>query len=236
MGKLERVLQVGDLANIPVTIAVYLAGAGWLYNWAESQKMSTHWEVVLVGIVLLLGAGSVALQIVDRVRGPAIPATRQIDVNPAQTNIANPALRNIDQFYRIFDGPLLQETETGIRNQMNVNNPPDREGYLTRGLSMLILVSGYEYTWLNIFGSQLRALNQLNTRMLSYDEMRHFYEEGATGLPQLYETRTFEMWLAFFRNSTLIRDSGDRLEITVRGREFLRYLVQAGYDQAAKLG
>jgi hypothetical protein len=234
---LERTLKVGDLANIPVTIAAYVGAAIWLYGWLERQKMSGLVEGIAVAIVLALGIGSVALQIVDRVRGATVEVTGQTNVNPAPTNvIANPTLGNIDQFYRIFDGPLLQEVETNVRNQMNTNNPPNRENYLIRGFSMFMLVAGYENTWLNIFGSQLRALNRLNTQMLSHDEMRHYYEEGVTNLPKLYQDRTFEMWVAFFRNATLIRDNADRLEITVRGREFLRYLVQAGYDQTTKLG
>ena len=98
-----------------------------------------------------------------------------------------------------------------------------------------MLVSVYELAWADIFGSQLRALHQLNTRMLTYEELRHYYDEGATNLPQVYQNRPFEAWLTFMRNSVLIRENGDNVEITVRGKETFR-IVQVGYDQNAKLG
>ncbi len=236
MGKLDRALKFGDFANIPITLSVYAAGAAWLYKFAESQKMSTHWQVGLVIIVLVLAVGSVTLQIVDRIRGSSALRARQANVNPAQANVANPTLMQIENLYRIFDGPMLRETEANVRAQTNMFEPAERENYLLRALTMLMVLSIYELAWINIFGSQLRALNQLNARMLTYEELRHYYDEGSASLPQLYRNRSFEMWIAFLRNQVLALDHGDRLEITVRGREFLRYVIQSGYDQNAKLG
>ncbi len=236
MGKIDRVLKIGDLANIPIAAVFYGTAAIAFYKWLEKQQVSPHTEVLLVGLVLTFAVGSVMLQIVDRVRGSSALKARQANVNPAQTNVAHPTVVQLEEMYRIFDGPMLRETEANVRARFDEIEPTEREAFLSRTITMLMVLSIYEMAWLNIFGSQLRALNQLNNRMLTHEELRHFYDEGAANLPQLYQNRTYESWLAFLRTSVLVRDEGDRIQITVRGREFLRYVVQSGYDQNAKLG
>lgn len=236
MGKLDRVLKFGNLANIPLTVIVFFAGAAWLVGWPKDQHFTVNSQMILVAILLLVGAASVTVQIVDRARSSSPSITRQGNMNPAQTNVANLTVVQVEELYRIFDGPMLQETEANIRIQASLVEPTERENYLSRTLTMLMVLSIYEMAWINIFGSQLRALNQLNTRMLTHQELRHFYNEGLASLPQIYLNRPFELWLAFLRTSVLVRDEGNRIQITVRGRELLRYVVQNGYDQNAKLG
>jgi len=236
MGKLDRVLKAGDLANIPIAAVFYVGAAVAFYQWLEKQRVNQNLQLFLVGLVLVFAVASVTLQIVDRVRSSSALRVRQANVNPVQTNVAHPTVLQMEELYRIFDGPMLRETEANVRAQTNVIQPAEREEYLSRMLTMLMVLSIYEMAWINIFGSQLRALNQLNNRMLTHDELRRFYDEGAASLPQLYQNRPFETWLAFLRTSVLVRDEGDRIQITVRGREFLRYVVQSGYDQTAKLG
>jgi len=58
--------------------------------------------------------------------------------------------------------------------------------------------------------------------------LRPFYTLAVTQYEDLYANYSFEQWLAFLKDSLLIREDGGRLRITVRGREFLAYLTRVG--------
>lgn len=45
---------------------------------------------------------------------------------------------------------------------------------------------------------------------------------------------TFESWFGYLKNQILIRQDGYNVNITVRGKEFLKYLVQYGRTASDK--
>jgi hypothetical protein len=42
----------------------------------------------------------------------------------------------------------------------------------------MIVLALFEYTWWNIFQSQINALEALNTKVMHVDDLNAFYEEG----------------------------------------------------------
>ena len=86
--------------------------------------------------------------------------------------------------------------------------------------------------------SQLKALDRLNvTGMKTHDEMRAFYKEGQEREPEYYKTVPFEVWLAGLKDWLMIREhDATHFEITVRGQDFLRYLVESRYDPTSRRG
>jgi hypothetical protein len=58
--------------------------------------------------------------------------------------------------------------------------------------------------------------------------LRPFYTPAAAQYPAVYQSYSFEQWLAFLRGQLLIRDESGQIFITVRGREFLAYLTRQG--------
>jgi hypothetical protein len=94
----------------------------------------------------------------------------------------------------------------------------------------------FEWIWWQIFGSQLRMLQTMNAKVLTLDVARQFYEQGPLTRPDFYKTYSFEQWLAFLRAAGFILESGNNVQITIRGREFLKYLTHCGYDINQKGG
>lgn len=60
--------------------------------------------------------------------------------------------------------------------------------------------------------------------------MRAFYDAAVEANPHGYANYPFSHWLSFLKSWTLVREDGTALSITVRGREFLKYLVDTGRD------
>jgi hypothetical protein len=145
--------------------------------------------------------------------------------------------RNVDEFYRTYSMRMLTETEVLVRAESDQYQPgSDCERYLVRVGAMLVTLLIFEKAWLMMYGSQLKALQQLNVRMLTYDEIREYYDEAVKGLPDFYKNVSFEMWVGFLESWILIRKYDlTHLEITIRGQDFLRYLVESRYDPATRV-
>jgi hypothetical protein len=136
---------------------------------------------------------------------------------------------DVDAFYATYDNALLAESERLIRAQSDRFKPgDDREKVLVRFCATTLVLSLFEQTWINIFRSQLKALERLNIGSLKIEDLRPFYEEAATKYPDAYKNGSFELWLLFLRSWTLILEQGETVHITVRGKEFLKWLVQVG--------
>jgi hypothetical protein len=74
---------------------------------------------------------------------------------------------------------MLREIETNICKLAAEYRPGDeREGYLVRTSATVIVLALFEYTWWNIFQSQINALEALNTKVMHVDDLNAFYEEG----------------------------------------------------------
>jgi hypothetical protein len=58
----DRLLKLGDFANIPVTLIAYIGGALWPKTWLANQGVSVNWQITLTIAVLLLGLFALTLQ------------------------------------------------------------------------------------------------------------------------------------------------------------------------------
>ena len=135
----------------------------------------------------------------------------------------------VEEFYATYDNQLLVECENGIRIESSKYKPgDDRERFLTRCAATVILLGMFENTWMGIFRSQLLALHELNKNPMKIESLMPFYASATEGNSALYSKYPFTSWLAFMKSTVLIREDGDMASITVRGREFLKYLLHQG--------
>jgi hypothetical protein len=134
-------------------------------------------------------------------------------------------LEMIEKMRREFQGPLIQECEKSIGESAEKIKPDsERVKFLLRNLATVIVVAFFETTWQIIFGSQIRALERLNRGMAKIDDLFPYYNENLEKRPQY----PFESWFGYLKNQLLIRQDGYNVNITVRGKEFLKFLVQSG--------
>jgi hypothetical protein len=55
-----------------------------------------------------------------------------------------------------------------------------------------------------------------------------FYTSAAQTFPALYANYSFDQWFGYLRSQGLIREDGDAVSITIRGRDFLKFLIDEG--------
>jgi hypothetical protein len=151
-----------------------------------------------------------------------------------------PEFKQAADYFKTFDNPVVTDVETVVRAESDKYEPGgEREKYLVRALASVTTISAFEITYLNIFGSQLRALDELRTHPegLTVEELRHYFIEGLRTVPDVFRNRTFEQWLDFLLAiNKLVEQEGTTIKITVLGQEFLRYIFQRGYSLTTRLG
>jgi hypothetical protein len=144
---------------------------------------------------------------------------------------------NAAEFFRLaYYSPAIQaETEARMRNAADEEQPNDREGFYLKFISVGLLMYNYDSIWFLIYRSQLEALLDINRHngILPLAQVRTHYDQAAAAYPEQYKKAnvTLENWLGFLVARVLIiRHPSDMIEITVGGKDFLKYLVHWGRE------
>lgn len=138
-----------------------------------------------------------------------------------------------DEYMQSFDNPLLKEVEERIAVDLesrNISNQSDKERVLTRALASTQLVLLFERIYAGIWASQLYVLRYLNGAVagVNISFIRHYYDEASRKYPEWYKEQTFEKWLNYLTVFNLIKLDDSQATITPTGRQFLRYMADAG--------
>jgi hypothetical protein len=94
------------------------------------------------------------------------------------------------------------------------------------------IIIAFERSYHVIFGSQLVALKLLassSNAVVDPESLRPFYEQAKSKHAEFYGAFTFENWLSFLQTQYLVARQADKVGISVRGREFLKFLIDQGY-------
>jgi hypothetical protein len=228
---------------------------GWYFDhWPSVHSSVPSWFggasltlLIFFGIIAL-GSHAVISYRLDQTRarqqaqggstaasGPAATSTQ----SNAATSTSTTQYKNVDEFYKTYSGRMLNETEDLVRKESDqYQQGIDRERYLIRLAAVLTTLLIFERAWLMIYGSQLKLLQNLNIGGIkSYDQVRTHYDQAAKANPDYYKSLSFDAWVGWLKSWLLIRDyDAAHVEITVRGQDFLRYLLEARYDPALRLG
>jgi hypothetical protein len=109
-----------------------------------------------------------------------------------------------------------------------VDTPADRERVLIRHLAAAYLYTHFDRTYRLIFGSQLSLLQELNAAPSTRPAVEAHYTIATLLAPEFYANYSFDQWLHFMIAAVLVRVDGENINITVGGREFLKFVVQEG--------
>jgi hypothetical protein len=230
-----------DIAN-KVSIWTTILGVptviGWYLDHAKVITLPAGWNETLVTVAVCL----IVTALVANAVSHAINQKPTVQPTQAQSATIGAAtatqFKKVDEFYQTYSSRMVSETEVLVRAESDQYPPgADREKYLVRVTALFVTIIIFEKVWFTIYGSQLKALQQLNLQMLTYDEMRRYYDEAAKAHPEIYKDSSFELWLGYLKIWLLILEHDPtHLEITVRGQDFLRYLLEARYDTALRVG
>jgi hypothetical protein len=144
--------------------------------------------------------------------------------------------KSIDDFYRSYDNVMLREFEDALKNQMEGYPANDRQKYLLRVSATIATIALFENIWLSIFGSQIRVLEGLNKGPIKIDDLRPYYDAATRQQPTFYTNYSFMSWYAFMKGQVLVLEQGDMAALTVRGREFLKFMVSKGHSAEDRKG
>jgi hypothetical protein len=138
------------------------------------------------------------------------------------------------EFFRTaYYSPVQADVEKRARDAANDAQPSDREGFYLKVIGIGVLATVYDWTWFLIYGSQLAFLLELNQHngRLPIASAKVHYDKAVVDYPAAYTNYTFDQWTDFMAKQTLIiRHPSDMIEITVRGKDFLKYLLHWGRD------
>jgi hypothetical protein len=218
-----------------------LLGILWLAMTSIGKFLLAHYTNLppwLAWAILLLASGIAFFWVSRSLR---YTAATQIEATPgtsAAQMVASAALRppmpspiDVAAFFReSYSGQLQTEVEGNIRVMIQSRPPNERDEFVVKFIATGLINVVYERIWLTIFRSQLLALTELNRRLLRLEQLQPYYNSAAQGSPDLYANYSFPQWLNYMRSQVLILEHpGQTFEITVRGKDFLKYMVHCGY-------
>ena len=134
-------------------------------------------------------------------------------------------------FRQAYTGPLTAEAEKNFGLAADQNQPNDRAGFLLRIMGIGLVAWMHDLTWFAIYKSQLLMLVELNRRggLMPLNDAKPYYDQGVADFPQIYANYSFEQWIEFIKSQQLLlQHPSNMLEITVRGKDFLKYLTHWG--------
>jgi len=242
--KIERLAALANiLALIP---GGYCAYGTWVLLHpqpaaAQGQTPATSLSGVLyslfAAIVLVVLA---AVLNVAATRRHGVP--QQVEISPIQA-VASAAIKkaptspiDVDAFFQTsYSGQLQTETERNVRAMIESRPREEREDFVIRFIARGVVSFVHERTWLTIYKSQILALMELNRKILRREEVRSYYDSAAKEFPEHYAGYSFDQWFSYLKDVPLILEHpGDTVEITVGGKDFLKYMVHCGYTADAR--
>lgn len=123
-----------------------------------------------------------------------------------------------------------------IENETKVNEVQDDRQRAERVLKytqLLIIVKDSEKIYQYIYGSQIRLLQKLNYASEKTENVKYFYDSAAKYFPDIYKDYSYESYLNWLVNQSLISyDREDKIiSITETGKDFLIYLIESNSNQ-----
>jgi hypothetical protein len=145
-------------------------------------------------------------------------------------------LKHVEDYYKKHSGQYMEEIQAHFqRMAAHFVDPIERERFLIRTISNGALAVLHDDVWRYIYRSQIDLLQDLNIQAMTLEQIKPYYDAAALANPDTYKQYSFELWLAFMRGKLLIVQDGNVVQITVRGKDFLRFLVQDSLPIKLKL-
>ncbi len=244
MGFKERIKSYLEWLEHGKTLADLLiaAGGGTIVRAALHRftQIPSEW----ITPIWLLSAGILMLLLVRLGKGMGRMPNGQQGTSLIQTSstkgltVPPSDMWNYQEFFRTaYISPLQAEIEQRFGTAANAAEPNNREAFLLKVLGIGAVAYVYDTVWWSIYGSQLLFLLELNRRqgLLPASKAREYYEKPKSDFPNIYSTYAFDSWVTYMVSQVLIvRHPSDMIEITQRGKDFLKYLLHWGKDATAK--
>ncbi len=191
--------------------------------------------------IVVLVLGLVFIILLRKAIGTLIFSIRDLKFGGLKASITPQSEKAINQttaaeeIMRMFDSKLLHEQEFLIKERTKLDslkNDEEKIKFLIRILAATSIMLTFEQIYRSIFNSQILLLEELNCKpegenssnlVVFFEETNRLY----TGI----EGFTFDNYIGYLTSQQLIDIKNNTATITLRGREFLTFLVQTGKDK-----
>ncbi len=182
-----------------------------------------QWDWYVFGVLFL---GSLIVQITWGKKRFSSQSTPQLGTN-ALTAVDFDAKAFLKTSYV---SSLEPEVEARLRAIIAQANPPDLDSFYVKLLTKGAILFTYDMAWSHIYKSQVLLLYELNRKIMPVADAKSFYDRAASDKANIvYPKYTFEQWLNFLRGTMFVHvHPSAMVEITPRGRDFLKYLIHEG--------
>jgi hypothetical protein len=112
--------------------------------------------------------------------------------------------------------------------------PQETVDYLVSRLAMMRVLYDFETIYSSIFGGQIKFLNYLNQRLVTgcaVSEAEAYWVAHKLQFAPHMDSWTMDNYLEFLRFRGLIKTDGSAIFLTIKGNEFLVWLLQSGKSQ-----
>ncbi len=195
---------------------------------------SLRWPlaVIIIAVMFMIAYRRQIAGCIDRIKKIKAPKFEaEMGPTSAYGKIETPIS---EQFVHLFSEELIADREDRLRVQLRDIFSLDiasREQKILKFFAAVLLGFYFEKTYLLIYGSQVRALQSLNSHIqgVPLEEIAGYYDEAKSQYPIVYGDYDFGKWLSFLQSNSLLRSDDSRAFITVEGKEFLKYLIEMKY-------
>ena len=144
---------------------------------------------------------------------------------------------NPKQFFALAHySPITAEIENNIKIVAQQSSAQDKEAFYARFIGIGLVAYQHDMTWFVIYGSQLAALSELNSRgLIPIADLKKHYDKAVGDYPKTYSNYSFDQWLGFMRDRMIIATYPTQMvELSFFGKDFLKYLAHTGRDIRVK--
>lgn len=195
------------------------------------------WPLValLLGIAALFLFRKPLLLFLNRADELGVAGIKVSAKSQVQPHESQPPISQVEQLASAMQSPMLTEAEDFLRKNLDAltTDLKEREKMLIKLLATSQISVAFERTYFHIFGSQIAALQFLNSVPAGFespDTLQPFYDQAKAKHSDFYGSYSFENWLSFLQTQLLILRQKDKIGITVRGKEFLKYMIEQNYS------
>jgi hypothetical protein len=206
----------------------------WIFRTHLKELGSLLWPVVVAGAIY--GFRTELSTLLTRVRRVSKEGAEFGEARIAAQIMAQPvdvALRDVvpDETHPLH----IRQRVDALRVELNARIPEDeqrREYLLMLRLAEAQQVRDFQFTWLNIFNSQLEALTKMAAdqgpiELTPYHELHTSRATAAATPENLLNSLSFDVWANFFVQRQLATISGTQAIITQQGHDLLALATQA---------
>ncbi|XDA97609.1 hypothetical protein AB1M95_16050 [Sulfitobacter sp. LCG007] len=109
-------------------------------------------------------------------------------------------------------------------NQLPQQDPKSREEKLLRALTVQQLHKNFAFIYVSIFGSQIRALRELNSRPIPRAKAEKFFDDLGNKYSE-FRDWSLDNYLDYLFRWRLIEEKNKEFYITETGRNFLQFIA-----------